>query len=668
MEEGKRSSRRVFINLVDSYASKNIAKFLFDCGVEVSEYDSEDPDDAPDLNAGDVGGFQVVGTVSEQSEEETPFVVETYFQLDRDELLSKLLSCDVVVYNISQHADQVEEGSWAVSALRHEMVNFSEPKMFVLISTVMTWAAFKSPDPEDPDVLTDEGFKSRKAHPNFRQHIDLEKKVYKVGQLDQKKFSTYVVASGLQYGMGEQIFHHFFKTSWLGEEEEISIFGDGLNFVPTIHIGDLARVVQSVIEQQPEPQYLVAVDSGVYTMTEIVKAVATELGPGKVCTRPFEESFIIEDLSVTEIDSLLVNLRMSAVHLESLFSVDWLCKDGLLENLGLVLKEYLLERDLKPIRMCVLGPPAVGKSTACKTLCEYYKLPHIKLADMQIAPQEGEPESEKASSAEETDENEARLKALKAKLLSNLCKNHGFVLDGFPETYEQAKEFFSGDEDDDDDDDVAGKIRPEFVLCLEASDNFLMDRVINLPESVVRKHNYGHDHFLRRLADYRKNMESEPVTHYFLEAEITTLHLEVAGSGEPDRVLLLQKVTETVGEPKNYSNIREEEEEKKKAEEQLWREAREKEEEKRRLKREEEEAEEEKNRKSRWEEWCRQLDEARLQEEAELEAQALTATKYLGEHVVPTLTKALVELCKAKPENPVIYLADCLIQANPTNF
>uniref|UniRef100_A0A672I401 Adenylate kinase 7b n=1 Tax=Salarias fasciatus TaxID=181472 RepID=A0A672I401_SALFA len=100
--------RRVFINRIDSYASRNIAKVLLQF-----IWNSL----APFLRVSrsvlltESGGFQVVGTVSDQSEEEWPFVLEKYF----GDLLAKLLSCDVVIYNISQHADQVEEGFWAAS-------------------------------------------------------------------------------------------------------------------------------------------------------------------------------------------------------------------------------------------------------------------------------------------------------------------------------------------------------------------------------------------------------------------------------------------------------------------------------------------------------------------------------------------------------------------------
>lgn len=66
----------------------------------------------------------------------------------------------------------------------------------------------------------------------------------------------------------------------------------------------------------------------------------------------------------------------------------------------------------------------------------------------------------------------------------------------------------------------------EFVLCLDASDAFLKDRVMNLPERQVQEHNYGQEHFLRRLATYREsNMEDITDVNYFEELDISPLYL-----------------------------------------------------------------------------------------------------------------------------------------------
>lgn len=182
-------------------------------------------------------------------------------------------------------------------ALHSEVEHFSGPKMFILISTIMTWACSKPADPDDLELpFTDAIFWSRRAHPNFERHIDLEKRVVKMGKTDRQLFSTYVVAAGLQYGMGEQIFHYFFKKSWLGEDGPV--FGDGENIVPTIHIHDLASVVCSVIQHQPRPYYLLAVDDSNNTMEEIVKKIASVLGPGKIQKKPSEDAFLTKDLSV----------------------------------------------------------------------------------------------------------------------------------------------------------------------------------------------------------------------------------------------------------------------------------------------------------------------------------------------------------------------------------
>ncbi|TWW71558.1 Adenylate kinase 7 [Takifugu flavidus] len=390
--------KRVFINSVDSYASRNIAKFLSERRL-VSTYEEDETEEQE-------RAFQLVGS-ADRRDGGSPHVLEVYSKANRDELLLKLMQCDVIIYNISEHADQVEEALWAVSekgkacsqpeatfsnedtdsdvvfpALHGQMEQFAASKMFILISTVMTWALTEPLDPEDPTLpLTDELFWRRRPHPNFKSHCELEKRVVKLGKINKRVFSTYVVASGCLYGKGEQFLHYFFKTAWLGGQHEILLFGDGNNVIPMIHVIDLASVIQNVIEQPPLPGYLLAVDNSDNTLEEIVKMVASVLGSGTIQKKPFEEAFLIPDFSVMEIDALQLNLYMDSVYVKELLSVKWMCESGLVENIELVVEEYRQSRQLLPIRVCVLGPPAVGKSTVSKHICQQYKLHYISLEE-----------------------------------------------------------------------------------------------------------------------------------------------------------------------------------------------------------------------------------------------------------------------------------------------
>ncbi|XP_027134488.1 adenylate kinase 7 [Larimichthys crocea] len=696
MEKVQRSPRRVFINNIDSYASKCIAKFLSECvspkGEDTEKEEKEEEEEEEVTSHHSAGrAFLLAGTVSDK-DEDRPYVLEEYLHMDRDELLSKLMQCDVVIYNISQHAGQVEEALWAVSALHNKMTDFSGPKMFILVSTVMTWACSKPVNPDDLELpFTDEIFWRRRAHPNFNQHIDLEKRVVKMGKTNRTLFSTYVVASGLTYGMGEQVFHFFFKTSWLGQEPEIPVFGDGNNIIPMIHINDLASVIQNVIELQPKPYYLLAVDYSNNTMEDVVKTLTSVLGPGKIQKKPCEDAFLIQDLSIMEIDSMQVNLRMEGIHLKDLFSINWVCESGLVDNIELVVEEYRQTRGLLPIRLCVLGPPAVGKSTVSKQICEHYKLHHITLKEtisetisqLEDAVKNAENEDLKAEawellsslkdSMEQNDgllDDQLLVKVVRDKLMSNPCRNQGFVLDGFPKTYEQAKELFYADEHEAEEETSLSslhskRVMPEFVLCLDASDAFLKDRVMNLCERLVQEHNYEQEHFLQRLDMYRENsMEDETVVNYFDELDITPLYLEITSSNEPDCLLLMQKIFDTVGQPRNYgpSSQEVEEEERRKAEERMRREAQERAEEERK------EAEETRQRTACWEEWTKGLEDARQQQEEVLKAQSVPLRDYLMEHVMPTLTQGLKECCTARPQDPVDFLAEYLLKNNPFNY
>lgn len=184
------------------------------------------------------------------------------------------------------------------------------------------------------------------------------------------------------------------------------------------------------------------------------------------------------------------------------------------------------------------------------------------------------------------------VKVVKDKLMSNPCKNQGFVLDGFPKSYEQARELFSGETlkqgqtiahwchhntktlfvlfvqtnksqmtqhpwllqrargfyqvvDAENwkqnlkfqtflsftrkSSDVEWRLLwfcSECVVYLDATDELLRDRVMNLPEKVVQEHNYEQDHFLGRLSKYRENnAENDTVLQYFDEIDISPLRI-----------------------------------------------------------------------------------------------------------------------------------------------
>ena len=135
----------------------------------------------------------------------------------------------------------------------------------------------------------------------------------------------------------------------------------------------------------------------------------------------------------------------------------------------------------QPFKICILGPPGVGKSTIAAQLAAHYKIHHIHAKEVvsqaiehlnrQAKRAEADAEKPSGGDDEEQEEEEEEelpdlseleaindqlennngrlddalvVKFFKEKLSSKACQNQGFIIDGFPKTRWDFLEYFGG--------------------------------------------------------------------------------------------------------------------------------------------------------------------------------------------------------------------------------
>ncbi|KAG7222689.1 hypothetical protein INR49_026298 [Caranx melampygus] len=348
-----------------------------------------------------------------------------------------------------------------------------------------------------------------------------------------------------------------------------------------------------------------------------------------------------------ELEYLSVSLRLDPFIIKDSFNLQWTSGSGMVENMESIVQEYKDTRQLLPIRICVVGPPSVGKTTVSEKLCNHYQIHHIKIKEVI----------------------EEKITQLKERVnggdLEHVSEEESAAAREQLEKFNRSMEI-NRDEDTENQESMVKtpaynkKITPDHVIALEASDDFLTKRVQELPESVAEKLRYTQDEFLPRLMRYRQlSTDDETLLDYFDELEIHPEHIEVT-TDDPEYREVIKKITEMVGVPKNYGLIPEEQEE----------EDRKKEEEKKQKL--SADAAEKKRRNeaalaemaAQYEEWQKNLSEVRRQELELLEARSLPLRNYLMKYVMPSLTEAMSECCKIKPEDPVDFLAEYLLRHN----
>nr|CAD7445814.1 unnamed protein product [Timema bartmani] len=467
VEEPKFIPYRVFINHIDSFHGRHISNFLSEqvYGAtkplqeedeeeikevqeeEEEEYYDEEKEEGNKVKVQNLvikNNYEIIGTLQDPDYKLPEGIKEIVTNTsDRESFSQKLVKCGAIVYDITNDPGQISEALWALKALQHHLDNMKhdtpkaynnlkETRHFILISTMMTWALTKPIDPDEPELpFTEEDYRRRKPHPNFKEHINLEKEVIKTGNKHKDLYKTVVIATALTYGAEEDVLHFLFKMAW-DNEPFLPIFASGQNKLPLVHIKDLTSIVHNVLEKFPDKvKFIFALDVAVSTLKQIVKAISKVLGSGKIKKVPKEEAFLYPQVTQTIYDMLTVNLNM-----EPVLAVDmkWISETVFVENVPQVVTEYKDARGLKTywnmfvlvltfgdllsfarpgkdlsrpeqtywtcpylsiaaiflkilrllwhfyssaLKIFVHGPPAVGKTILSKKLCEHYKVHYL---------------------------------------------------------------------------------------------------------------------------------------------------------------------------------------------------------------------------------------------------------------------------------------------------
>ncbi|KAJ8676621.1 hypothetical protein QAD02_012408 [Eretmocerus hayati] len=528
---------------------------------------------------------------------------------------------------------------------------------FVLISSISTWSRSRPDTSGEP--LTEADYRKRRSHEAFKRKLECERAVLSMTSARKhselaRKLQAIVLCAGLTYGDEEGLLEPLFKLAWLNEKQ-LPVIEPGDNLVPLLHVRDLAAAVYAIMDDWPKIRYIVAVEKEVSKQKSIVKAISRVLSTGNLKFVSEEEAVFQFEIPEVVLNAMTLNTNISPAHLINNSRMNWQSERCFCKNISAIVEEYRISRNLLPIRVIILGPPASGKTTLAKALCQHYKLHYV---------------SEKTLVAETISQ------IFRRKLLSKGCRNQGYVMDGYPETLSQAGLLFNSIESKSDVEDYEGEdnsvtdggtnelesLEPEFVIALEASDDFLMERVISLPERDLQDSRRVEEQMLQRFRDYKeRNDEDVTPLQVFDELEVHPNIINIEGDKFPQMTKTFEHCLSIIGEARNYGPTPEEiEEETKRIETKAAAEAARK-----KAEQEQEIIKRIHEREKRALEWMELLDKLKEEEEERLCLMAEPLRHYLARYVFPTLTQGLSEVAKVRPDEPIDYLAEYFLKKNP---
>ena len=348
------------------------------------------------------------------------------------------------------------------------------------------------------------------------------------------------------------------------------------------------------------------------------------------------------------------------------------------------------------LKVLITGPPGSGKTYLSEKLSKFFNIPHFKIKDIidwgkTFTDELGEEIKAKieeiTNSVKEAEENYAKrpnkkktdlpldtsqmsklpdeivVKILRKKLAQNICRNRGYILDGYPRGYKNAFNLFNEDTDEAKTPDdptkykVLEEILPNIVIRIDnCDDKFIKERMKKL-EDINNDPNVIQRRLDRRLKAYKELNESkkgEPsITNFFKENKVDILGID-GKAKEGEIIEACKTFLEKNGKIINYQifdnefEVVEKENVNKKVDSH-------------KIVREKEQIEneyydiEKSNVKKQYNEG--KSSELEKQEKDLLEKKSEVLRRYLAENVIPVLSKGILHVCKTLPEDPVDELA-----------
>lgn len=584
----------------------------------------------------------------------------------------------------------------------------------------------KEPEPQieyTNEPYTEVEYNMRNPPEDYEKIKEWEDKILEFAKAGIK---TYVVCSGIIYGKGETetVFNDKFKSAWLQQPEYLPYIEDGENKIPTIHVVDLARLVKKVYETKPENRYIFAIDNTEdKRQKSIIQAISKGIGTGKTQSKEYQVDDMVRFTSRLELadrpNSTLtidLNLKPSSLMVQDSKEEDaepvdfpWHCEKGLTKNIAKVKEEFYKVNNLVPIKILINGPPLSGKTYFGEKLADHYNVPLINLKTLI-------PEVE-AIDLEEEDDNEV-ITAMRAwrktndkkrypnqllyeivryRLQQNDCQQRGFILDGFPRTYEDAKGLFfwapkkkekpkkaegegEGDnepQDEEEEDEKKYKpkfqkhIYPESVIMLEGPDEFLKDKAKKLPNEIMKNSHYYDNHMDRRLMswhdgntidDYRYGLtpgKPKLTTSSFFQEKETEILQIYAGNDNFELFEDMRIYIERHGRPFNYLQSLE----RLNNDRHIYLDQKENDQVKKKETGDQAVVQKKSKDESRLQKLAQDRFPAVTEHVKELdEVKDLKSRDFMMKNIVPFLSEGLIEITKVAPIDPIDYLADYIFK------